>query len=94
MQDTGLHNYCLIHPGKELNESTVNEIFKEVQNPDWCEIDKKLQQLQPATVQQPWETFDDEKQKNTELHAHGNNEVKYTWRVCGTTQKNNIVLWQ
>ena len=44
MQDSGLHNYCLICPGKKLDESTVNELFKEanIKDPDWCKIDWKL----------------------------------------------------
>ena len=50
MRDSGLHNYCLICLGKQLNESSVSELFKKarIQNPDWCKIDKKLRNTEHA----------------------------------------------
>ena len=57
--------------GKELNESTVTEMFKEVgiNNPDWCRIGEKLGYL--ATCQRHWEKFE-ENQQNAEGAVEGN----------------------
>ena len=81
---------------------TVNGLFKEVgiENPDWCKIDEELRR--PATVQQHkqhWESFDEEKQPNTE-HAHEGTVIifvplhHYTFYAVPCTQKNNIMPWQ
>ena len=82
MRDSGLHNYCLICPGKAFKKSTVIELFKEpdinIKDPDWCKIYEVLLNQQHKKFEET------EKQQNTE-HAHqGNN-----YYTCGAT-----IVWQ